>query len=152
DLGFDPDQYGTGIVAVDGRVTMHGAVKSPTFTRVGAEPQAFGNVVSLQTAVSGWQPGDRLLLPDTRQIDQFSFSPQWEERPLQTVSGDRLAITLANALSYDHWGARDGDGHLDFLPHLADLTRNVVIRSANPNGTRGHTLFTRSADVDIRYV
>ncbi len=38
-----------------------------------------------------------------------------------------------------------------FLPHVADLSRNVVIASQNPLGTRGHALFTDRADVDVRY-
>jgi hypothetical protein len=33
------------------------------------------------------------------------------------------------------------------LPHVGNATRNVVIRSENPAGTRGHTLFTHRADV-----
>jgi hypothetical protein len=34
---------------------------------------------------------------------------------------------------------------------VALLDRNVIIRSENPQGTRGHTLFTARADVDIRF-
>ena len=39
-----------------------------------------------------------------------------------------------------------------FLPHLGNLTRNVVIRSEDPDGTRGHTAYTHRADVRIAYV
>jgi hypothetical protein len=35
---------------------------------------------------------------------------------------------------------------------VGNLTRNIVIRSENPSGTRGHTLFTNRADVEIHYV
>ena len=38
------------------------------------------------------------------------------------------------------------------LPHVGNLTRNVVIRSENPSGTRGHTLFTHRSTVAIHYV
>jgi hypothetical protein len=38
------------------------------------------------------------------------------------------------------------------LPHAGNLTRNVVIRSENPSGTRGHTLYTHRSTVAIRYV
>ena len=40
---------------------------------------------------------------------------------------------------------------LEFLPHVGNLTRNVVVRSEDPNGTRGHMLSNHMADVDIRY-
>ncbi len=48
-------------------------------------------------------------------------------------------------------GARDFNGVLEFLPHVGNLTRNVIVRSASPSGTRGHVIFTHMADVDIRY-
>ena len=54
---------------------------------------------------------------------------------------------------------RDADGTptllsngIKLLPHVGNLTRNVVVRSENPSGTRGHTLFTSRSDVDIYYV
>jgi len=60
-------------------------------------------------------------------------------------------LTLTSALQYDHLGARDLDGVLDFLPHVGNLTRNVVIRSESATGTRGHVLATHMANVDVRY-
>ena len=64
----DPDQYGTGLLSINGTVTMHGATKSPTFVRLGREPRAGQMTLQLQQAVAGWQPGDRLILPDTRHL------------------------------------------------------------------------------------
>ena len=60
-------------------------------------------------------------------------------------------MTLAAPLVYDHLGARDFNNVLEFLPHVGNLTRNVVVRSEDPNGTRGHMLSNHMADVDIRY-
>ena len=39
-----------------------------------------------------------------------------------------------------------------FLPHVANLTRNVIIRSENPSGTRGHTFVTQRSRLDMQYV
>ena len=61
-------------------------------------------------------------------------------------------ITLTTPLKFDHKGARSGDDKLEFLPHIGNLTRNVVVRSENPNGTRGHMIFMARADIDLRYV
>ena len=55
-------------------------------------------------------------------------------------------------LKYDHKGARNADGKLEFLPHVGNLSRNVIVRSENPQGTRGHTIFISRANVDLRYV
>ena len=70
---------------------------------------------------------------------------------MQAISADGKTLTLTSALQYDHLGARDLNNVLNFLPHVGNLTRNVIIRSENPTGTRGHTLCNHVADVDIRY-
>jgi hypothetical protein len=159
---IDPDQYGTGLLSIDGRVTMRGAAKTPTFVRTAVEPRAGNTQISLEQAVSGWSVGDRIFLPDTRQtpVDKW-FDPSWplnvEERTIAAISADGKTITLSGALSFDHRGARDADGTptvyngIKYLPHVGNLTRNLVIRSENPSGTRGHTLFTRRSVVSIYY-
>jgi G8 domain len=158
----DPDQYGTGLLSIDGTVTMHGAWKSPTFVRVVTEPRAGHSALSLAQPVSGWRPGDRIFLPDTRQVPaDHWFNPayalQVEERIVQSVSADGRTITVL-PLAFDHRGARDADGTptvavgITLLPHVGNLTRNVVIRSESPAGTRGHTLFTARSRVSLSYV
>jgi hypothetical protein len=151
---IDPSQYGNGLIAL-GKVTMHGAVKNATFVRLAAEAKAGTTTLSLSQPVTGWQVGDKLVLPDTRQLADpqtgAGFSPQWELVSVAGISSDGLTVTVSNPLSFDHLGARDGDGALTFLPYVGDLTRNVVVRSANASGTRGQTLFTGRADVDIEY-
>ena len=76
---------------------------------------------------------------------------QWEELTVQAISADGRTVTLALPLVYDHLGARDFNNVLEFLPHVGNLTRNVVVRSENPAGTRGHMMGIHMADVDIRY-
>ena len=154
----DPDQFGTGI-NVFGKVSMHGSMKTPTFLRLATEPRAGNNTLTLSAPVLGWRIGDRLVLPDTRHIKENEVTGggwvnavnQWEERNVQAISADGRTVTLSSALQYDHLGARDLNNALDFLPHVGNLTRNVVVRSENPSGTRGHMLGIHMADVDIRY-
>ena len=152
DTAADPEQFTGGLIGL-GTVRMHGAMKTPTFSRLSAEPLAGQSRLALEQEVSGWNAGDRLVLPDTRQLRQnergSSYVPRWEE--LETGSVDGRMITLAAPLAFDHRGARDPGGRIDALPHVGNLTRNVVIRSENPTGTRGHVIFVRRPDVDIRY-
>src|SRR6202011_2636325 len=75
--------------------------------------------------------------------------PQWEQLTVQSVSADGLTVTLTAALQFDHLGARDHNGVLNYLPQVADMTRNVSIHSQSATGTRGYTLFTNRADVNI---
>jgi hypothetical protein len=162
-LTADPDQYGTGLLSIDATVTIHGALRSPTFVRTATEPRAGHWTLSLGAPVSGWRAGDRIFVPDTRQVPASDwFNPnyplQMEERIVEQVSPDGRTLTLTLPLAFDHRGARDADGtptmlagNLPLLPHVGNLTRNVVLRSENPAGTRGHTLLTHRSTVSIAY-
>lgn len=157
-LSFDPDQYGTGLLAW-GKVSMHGNARTPTFSRLAAEPLAGQNVLNLTQNPSGWRVGDRIVVPDTRQLryEEFAqhsnfniFVSQAEERTITAISGSQ--VTLNSALSYNHRGARNTlTNALEFLPHVGNFTRNVIVRSEAPSGTRGHVMFTDRADIDVRY-
>jgi uncharacterized protein DUF4082/Big-like domain-containing protein/PASTA domain-containing protein/G8 domain-containing protein len=154
----DPLGFGTGITII-GKATMHGTLRTPTFVRLATEPRAGHTTLTLSQAASGWQVGDRLVLPDTRHIKETEVTGsgwvnavnQWEERTVTAISADGRTVTINSALTHDHLGARDLNGVLDFLPHVGNLTRNVVVRSESATGTRGHVIATHIADVDIRY-
>ena len=152
----DPEQFGTGLLNF-GKLTMHGTPMTPTWTRVSVEPRAGHTTLTLSDAVTGWRAGDRVVLPDTRHINfnetdgWVNLQNQWEERTIQSVSGDGRTLTLTAALQFDHLGARDLNNVLEFLPHVGNLTRNVIVRSESAGGTRGHVISVHVADTDIRY-
>ena len=153
DRKMDPAELGRGIEVL-GRLTMHGAVKLPTFVRLAEEPRAGQAELRLEQAAPSWKVGDQIVLPDTRQLRENergdAYKPQDERVAIASINGDR--ITLATPLKFDHRGARDGNDKLEFLPHAGNLTRNVVVRSENPTGTRGHMIYMSRADIDLRYV
>lgn len=156
DLVLDPRQYGTGLIVL-GTIDIHGAQLVDTWSRLSAEGLAGQNSLTVSGNVSSWRPGDTLVLPDSRQVvtsmvDEFlagEIPPQWEEVTIDRIVGNRVYLTAA--LRFDHLGAHNSLGQLELLPHVAILSRNVVIRSENPNGTRGHTLYVNRASVDIEY-
>ena len=150
ETGLDPEQYGTGLLGF-GRVTMHGATKAPTFVRLSSEVHAGQSALPLSAGVSGWQPGDRLVVPGTNQslTAPNSYQGQWETPTLAFASGTQ--VVLSSGLAHAHGGGRDASGTLTFLPHVGNISRNVIVRSQNPHGTRGHVLLTHRAEVDIRY-
>ena len=153
DRTIDPGQIGTGIEGL-GRITMHGSVKTPTFARLAEEPRAGAATLVIDQPAAGWKPGDRLVIPDTRQLRGSERGSNYrpEDEKVSIVSTSANQITLAAPLRYDHKGARNADGKLEFLPHVGNVSRNVVVRSENPQGTRGHMIFMSRADVDLRYV
>jgi len=170
DLANDPEQFGNGLIVL-GKCTMLGAVVNPTFVRSFDEPLAGETDLMLESVVNGWNPNDSLILPDTRQLKASEqgagFIGQWERpkmtavslKPPQpntatagpiTPSGD--FITLAMPLTFNHKGSRDGNGVLDCLPHVGNLSRNITLHPDNHQGLRGHVWFGDRADVNIRYV
>lgn len=157
DTASDPRQHGNGLVCVDGKVEMHGAVKT-TWLRAAAEPTAGATTLTLASTPSGWRSGDSLIVHDTDFVDTYTRAAQgtrWKTE-FRTVSGtpSTATVNLNSALTYNHYGARSGASRTTTERYLAvpNLTRNVKIYSENPNGTRGHTFFTMACDVDIRYV
>ncbi len=153
----DPLQYGTGLVVL-GEVNMHGKEMQPTWVRLAQESQAGQNTIVLEMSPDGWSVGDKLVLPDTRQVPlvrKWQIDPvtpidlHLEEAVISGISGN--TITLSQPLQYDHLAGRDTDGSIVGMPHIGNLTRNIIVRSEDPNGVRGHGMFTERAAVDIRY-
>jgi hypothetical protein len=135
----DAGQYSNGLL-VFGTIKVRGVPKTP-FVRLASGLKAGGVLSALPP---DWLPTDKLLVPDSRQ-DDGSGGASWTE-----------TVTAGKPLAFDHpacyepnadWTA---DGTLRFAPHVANLTRSVVIRSENPSGTRGHVFFTCDATVDIQ--
>ena len=174
--GRDPSQYGNGL-AVFGSVTIHGHPMERGYLRLSKEVRSGDTTLELENAPIGWNPDDRVVIPDTRQIPfrkKHTFTSQAEESTIQSITGSTISLT--SPLQFDHIGPRDGDGNvgpveLSMLPHVGNLSRNVVIRSTrfsevakatycqgsqnitSPSTcvTRGHVIFLRRAFVDIRY-
>lgn len=67
DRTLDPAELGAGIESL-GKITMHGAVKTPTFVRLAAEPLAGQTTLTVEQPIESWKTGDRIVTPDTRQL------------------------------------------------------------------------------------
>ena len=149
----DPEQYGNGLIVL-GTVNTYGAVKAPYVT-LSQNAHAGDTVLHLASPAVGWQVGDKLQLPDTRQLDASyiygNYTVEYESMTIQSISADGLTVTLTAPLQYDHLGAYDINGVLQYLPQVVDMTRNVTFRSQSATGTRGYALFTDRADVNINY-
>jgi hypothetical protein len=153
DRTIDPAQIGTGIEGL-GKVSMHGAMKTPTFARLAREPLEGTTTLEFDQPLTGWVPGDHIVIPDTRQLRDnergANYEPQDEELRVAAISGNQ--VTLATPVRHNHRGAHDANGKLEFLPHAGNISRNVLVRSENPEGTRGHMIFMSHANIDLRYV
>lgn len=158
--GYDPFQYNHGLVVM-GMLETHGQPKSAgSRVRLAAEALSGNATLTTAVAVSGWLPGDRIYVPDTRQFFGDEGAPwnsgdptyqNWDDHlTLASVTGTTLTPT--SGLFYSHKSARDRSGIINIHPHVVNLSRNVRIFSANESGSRGHFMFTgHHADVDVRF-
>ncbi len=144
---IDPEGFGTGLI-VFGKWRAAGQLRTAK-VRLAQEVLGGATTLLLENAPAGWAAGHVLALPDSRQ--RSAAMPSWsEEVTIASISG--TTVTLTAPTKWPHLGGRRPDGTLRFLPHVANLSRSIVVRSQNPAGTRGHILANGRADVDVRYV
>lgn len=140
-----------------GHVELHGARLDRTWTKLGATAAA-GAVELVLAEPVDWRIGDRLIVTATDTQNQGrhpndtildgSIVPQTEERLLVDLSADGTVLTLDEALEYEHLG---GATSLDLRGEVANLSRNVIVESAEPSGVRGHTMYHRGSTGSIGY-
>jgi uncharacterized protein (TIGR03067 family) len=154
------------IVCCGGRLDLHGAPLSRTWVKLGATVNAarFGKgqilpapgdvAITLTEPVTGWRVGDRIIVTTTTsraRVNQRQtlrpgpgIEPAYtEERTIKAINRDHL--TLDRPLDYYHLGEGDYRGE------VANLSRNVVIESAEPAKGRGHTMYHRYSAGAISY-
>jgi hypothetical protein len=129
------------IVCCAGRMDFHGAPLSRTWVKLGATAKKDAAEVMVAEEVSGWRVGDHVVVTSTNWDDQVEDAS--ESRTIKAIEGTK--ITLDQPLKYDHLGDGDERGE------IANLSRNVVVESADPAGVRGHTMYHRGSAGSISY-
>jgi hypothetical protein len=151
--GMDPESC-PAIVCCAGRMDFHGAEMNHTWIKLGDDAKKDSSVVTLSDAVTGWRKGDQVIITGSVRQNKiaktFVFPPgsvrdrtQTEERTVVAVEGSKL--TLDKPLEYDHRGTTE------FRNEVANLSRNVVVESADPAKQRGHTMYHRNSAGSISY-
>lgn len=155
------------IVCCGARMDFHGAAMNRTWVKLGATvptpPRGQPTTVTeitLAEEVTGWKAGDRIIVTSTainwandhatgsyranaasRKHQQYQA--QTEERIIQSISG--VKVTLDRPLQFGH------RGHSDYRCEVANLSRNVIVESADPAGMRGHTMYHRMSAGSIHH-
>jgi hypothetical protein len=129
------------IVCCGGRMDFHGAPLSRTWVRLGATADKGASDIVLDQAVRGWRVGDRVILTAT----QRSYSRKGSFTEERVVKAIGAKVTLDRPLEHAHLGEGNYRGE------VANLSRNVVVESADPAGLRGHTMYHRSSAGAISY-
>src|SRR5690606_14853788 len=103
---LDPGQWGHGVLSAGnsstgGIVQIYGKPKT-SWCRLSQEAEAGDTVIYLDRAVTGWQAGDQILIPDTRQIYNAidPLNPGADHTyfidivTVASVAGDGMSVTL----------------------------------------------------------
>ncbi len=148
--GLDRDSF-PAIVCCGGRMEFHGAPLNRTWVKIGAPAKTGDTHITLAEPVAGWRAGDRIILTATVRQNKIAKtfktsvrdSTQTEELTIKAVDGDR--ITVDQPLVFDH--ICDGPYRAD----VANLSRNVIVESADPDAVRGHTMYHHGSAGAISY-
>jgi hypothetical protein len=129
------------LVCCGGRMDFHGTPLPRTWVRLGAEAKKGDRTITLAEEVPGWRVGDHVIVTATKRTGPAEEPT--EERTITAIDGVKLR--LDKALRYPHLGEGDRRGE------VANLSRNVVVESADPEGARGHTMYHSHSAGAISY-
>jgi hypothetical protein len=135
DTARDPFQWGNGFLNFGTR-SLVGAGKA-TWGPLAAEAVKGATTLSLAFDPQGWAVGDELVMTDTAQQSPAARPRREPGLTVAAIAG--RTVTLSTPLVFDHKAILDPDGAVVLQGRVANLSRNVVIKSENPQGTPGHT-------------
>ena len=129
------------IVCCGGRWDMHGAPLSQAWVKLGASAQPKDTIVTLAEPVVGWKVGDRIIITATNHHEYGVRTT--EERIIKAIDG--VKVSFDQPLEFKHLGSGEFHGE------VANLSRNVVVESADPKGERGHTMYHKHSAGSLSY-
>jgi len=133
------------IVCCGGRMDFHGTPLNRTWVKLGTTAKAGAESVMLAEAVEGWRKGDRVIITAANATRTSDVRKQYltEERTIESCNGE--SVVFDKPLEFEHLG----DGL--YRGEAANLSRNVIVESADPAGVRGHTMYHRFSEGAISY-
>jgi hypothetical protein len=146
--GMDKDDA-PALVCCSARMELHGAPLSRTWVKLNATVKPGATSVTLAEPVTGWRVGDEVIVTGSKKVSHRGTyrtgtgSMGTEERRIAKIEGQTLE--LDKPLTQEHYG--EGE----FRSEVANLSRNVIVESADPEGVRGHTLFHSFSQGGISY-
>jgi hypothetical protein len=148
--GLDPEEC-PAIVCCGGRWDVHGSPMARTWVKLGAPAEKGSDRVTLSEPVAGWRIGDRVIITATArqrirddiEVPSLRGKTQTEERTIRAIQGTEL--TLDTPLLFPHSCFKNRRGE------VANLSRNVIVESADPAGIRGHTMYHHDSAGSISY-
>jgi len=140
--GMDKDDA-PAIACCSAQMGIHGSPLTRTWSKLAKVVAPGDSVVSLVDGLSGWKVGDEVIVTGSRHKSDGTDHHDTEQRRITKIEGTTL--TLDKPLEYDHFGGGE------YRSEVANLSRNVIIESADPAGVRGHTVYHWGSRGSISY-
>ncbi|MBW3595922.1 MAG: G8 domain-containing protein [Planctomycetes bacterium] len=137
------------LVCCSARMELHGAPMSRTWVKLGRSAKPGDTSVTLAEPVEGWRVGDEVIVTGSehayrgRTFRNNREAVGTEERRVTGIDG--AVLHLDKPLEREHYG--EGE----FRSEVANLSRNVIVESADHDGIRGHTLYHAFSKGSISY-
>jgi hypothetical protein len=135
------------LVCCSARMELHGSPLERPWVKLGATCQPGDAKVVVNENISDWRIGDEIIVTASKKVRNMGTYRDeevgTEERIVKAIDGH--SITLDKPLSLQH----SGEG--EFRSEVANLSRNVIVESADPDGVRGHTMYHRDSKGGISY-
>lgn len=136
------------LVCCSGRLELHGAPMNRTWVKLGAVVAPGDAEVTLAEPVTGWRVGDEVIVTGSKKVARQKDYLEGElagteQRRITKIDGP--TVTLDRPLTKEHYGTGE------FRSEVANLSRNVIVESADPVGVRGHTMYHAFSQGGISY-
>jgi hypothetical protein len=132
------------------RMDMHGAPLGRTWSDLDGDAAVGAKEVALVEDLAGWRVGDEVIVTASEHHNSLggryredASLRSTESRTIKAIEGRR--ITLDRPLDYAHAGSGQ------MRSEVANLSRNVIVESADPKGVRGHTVYHCFSQGGISY-
>lgn len=146
--GLDKDDA-PAIACCSGRLDIHGAPLSRAWVELGQDAKEGERQITLAERVTGWNVGDEVIVTGSERKPRRNTFRGHPERV--TTESRRIAAIDGTTLRLDRPLEHDHEGSGAFRCEVANLSRNVVIESADPDGVRGHTVYHRFSQGSISH-
>ena len=135
------------LVCCSARMELHGSPLKRPWVKLGATCQPGDAKIVVNENVSDWRVGVEIIVTASKKVRNMGTYRDeevgTEERIVKAIDGH--SITLDKPLRLEH----SGEG--EFRSEVANLSRNVIVESADPDGVRGHTMYHRHSKGGISY-
>lgn len=144
-----------GLINCGGRLDLHGAALVKTWTHATTNALVGATTLTVSDDISDWRVGDQIIVAGTQNgKGGFGDNPasyrnggmNTEARTITAINGRSMTVNSAFAQNHESYQGN--------YPEVANLTRTVVVRSADTTTmtSRGHTMYHPYSSGSLSYV